>query len=344
MEELKTFEKLIEQDDIYLTNLLFGNGFSINFGSKFMYSNLFEEAKQLFSGQDIELFGKLETTNFEYVLRILSSTIDTNLIYGIKHESLRESYERVKDALIETVRKVHPEPHELSFEQVNDLKTIFRIFKEKVFTTNYDLLAYWALNKVRGINRTVSDGFGYDADSDMIMFGAGPGVSKEDNPIRLYHLHGSLHFYMEDGDIIKITKSRNPVGLSELPLLNVITETYDSGYFPLYISEGTWKQKLNRVLNNKYLRFCYEALLKSSEGLTIYGQSLDRESDKHIIDAIKNSSVRKLAFGIYDVGNSANIIHEITEHFKDSSIEVEFFDARYFFESLRNIEMEMTFK
>lgn len=344
MEELRTFENLIEEDSIYLTNLLFGNGFSINFGSRFMYSNLFEEAKQLFLGQDIKLFSNLGTTNFEYVLRILGNTIDTNKIYGIDYRTINDSYERVKAALIETVRKVHPEPHELSFEQVNDLKTTFRIFEENVFTTNYDLLAYWTLNKVRNIDRTVTDGFGYDTDTEMIMFGAGPGVSAEDNPIRLYHLHGSLHFYMDEGDIIKITRSRNPVDLCDLPLLHIITETYESGYFPLYVSEGTWRQKLNRVLNNKYLRYCYEALLKSSEGLTIYGQSLDKESDKHIIDAIKNSSVKKLAFGIYDVSNKTKIIHEITEHFKDSSIEVEFFDSRYFFDSIRNIEMEKTFK
>lgn len=142
MEDLKTFEELIKQDDIYLTNLLFGNGFSINFGSRFMYSNLFEEAKQLFSGKDIELFSKLETTNFEHVLRILCSTIDTNLIYGIKHGTLEESYERVKDALIETVRKVHPEPHELSFEQVNDLKTIFRIYEKRFLL---QIMIFWLI-------------------------------------------------------------------------------------------------------------------------------------------------------------------------------------------------------
>ncbi|OME82336.1 MULTISPECIES: hypothetical protein [Paenibacillus] len=64
MEELKTFEELVENDKTYLSNLLFGNGFSINFGSKFMYSNLFEEAKELFIDEDINLFGELNTDKF----------------------------------------------------------------------------------------------------------------------------------------------------------------------------------------------------------------------------------------------------------------------------------------
>ncbi|MEF2965893.1 DUF4917 family protein [Paenibacillus sp. M1] len=343
MENLKTFEDLISIDKIYLTNLLFGNGFSINFGTKFMYSNLFEEAKELFLKEDIDLFENLNTTNFEYVLRILGISSNTNRIFNIEYNPIENSYQRIKDALIETVRKVHPEPNELTFEQDNDLKATFRLFQEKVFTTNYDLLAYWALNKVNGV-RKVADGFGYDKDSEMIIFGAGPGVTPKDNPIRLYHLHGSLHLYMNKGEIIKITIKRNPVGRTDLPLLQTITETYESGYFPLYISEGTWKQKLNNILNNKYLSFCYSALTTASKGLTIYGQSLDKDSDKHIIDAIKHSSVQKIAYGIYDVDNHEKIIREVRENFEGSSIELAFFNARYFFESLRNIEMEEAFK
>lgn len=136
MEELKTFEELVENDKTYLSNLLFGNGFSINFGSKFMYSNLFEEAKELFIDEDINLFGELNTTNFEYALRVLDTSINTNKIFNIDFVGVAESYERIKSALIETVRKVHPEPQELTMDQDNDLKTTFRLFQEKVFTTN----------------------------------------------------------------------------------------------------------------------------------------------------------------------------------------------------------------
>lgn len=343
MEELKTFEELVENDKTYLSNLLFGNGFSINFGSRFMYSNLFEEAKEQFIDEDINLFGELNTTNFEHALRVLGTSINTNKIFNIDFVGVAESYERIKSALIETVRKVHPEPHELTIDQDNDLKTTFRLFQEKVFTTNYDLLAYWALNKVNKV-RAVGDSFGYDKDSEMIIFGAGPGVSSDKNPVRLYYLHGSLHLYMDKGEIIKITTKRNPVGRTDLPLLDTITETYESGYFPLYISEGTWKQKLNKILNNKYLSFCYRALMKTSKALTIYGQSLDKESDKHIIDAIKKSDIQKIAYGIYDVSNKERISHEVIGHFQGTSIQVEFFDARCFFESLKNIEMEELFE
>jgi len=186
----------------------------------------------------------------------------------------------------------------------------------------------------------VSDGFGYDTDTDSIMFGVGPGVSESENPIRLFHLHGSLHLYMEDGEVIKITRSKNPIGTTEKPLLDTITDSFDSGYLPLYISEGTYKQKLKRILNNKYLRYCYLELQEIKDGLTVFGQSLDIDSDKHIIDAIKKSSVSKIAFGIFDTSNQTRIIHQISEAFEGTSIEIQFYDSSSFFESLTIIEQD----
>ena len=343
MEIFESFQKLIEQDEIYLTNLLFGNGFSINFGARFVYSNLFEEAKQFFEEQDEEMFKNLDTTNFEAVLRVLHTAIETNKIFEIEHSSIQDSYERIKLALIETVKNVHPQSYEISPSDVNDLRTTFRLFRKKVFTTNYGLLAYWALNKVRNEDRKVSDGFGFDADTRTIMYSAGPGISEDENPVRLYHLHGSLHLYMNHDEIIKITTKFNPVGTIENSLLETITDTYDMGYFPLYISEGTWKQKRNKILNNKYLRFCYSALQNISDGLTIYGQSLDIENDKHIIDAIKKSGVSKVAYGIFDMDNKNKIIREMVGVFEDSSVDLKFFDSRNFFDSLQSIEMDRIF-
>src|SRR5690606_28769044 len=102
-------------------------------------------------------------------------------------------------------------------------------------------------NKIRSSSRKVSDGFGWDADTETIMFSAGVGVSENDNPLRLYYLHGSLHLYMDDGEIIKITRARNPVGTTDNTLLTTITDSYDAGYLPLYVSEGTWKQKKAKI-------------------------------------------------------------------------------------------------
>jgi hypothetical protein len=338
MEVFESYEALIQHDDIYLTNLLFGNGFSINFGSRFRYSSLFEDAVELLQKHDIELFENIDTTNFELVLRRLHNTIETNKVFKIGYNTIEESYERIKTALIETVRNVHPQPNEISYLDVQRLRTTFKVFRKKAFTTNYDLLAYWALNKVRNSDRRVADGFGLDVDTQTIMYGAGVGVSEEEQPIRLYHLHGSLHLYMNKDEIIKITRKYNPARTTDNPLLQAITDTYDLGYFPLYISEGTWKQKLNKILNNKYLHYCYSALSRISEALTIYGQALDVETDKHIIDAIKKSGVTKIAYGIYDIERKERIIRDVTNAFEDSAIEIMYFNSKDFFESLLSID------
>lgn len=340
MADLIDYEELVSKNNIFLDNLMFGNGFSIYFGSRFRYNNLFDEAKQLFEEYDEQLFSVFETSNFETVLRSLHTSKETNKIFGIDSVLLDESYERIKQSLIETVKKVHPEANEMTLMQINHLKTTFNMFKKKVFTTNYDLLAYWALNKIRSNSRKVSDGFGWDTDTDTIMFGAGVGVSEDDNPLRLYYLHGSLHLYMDDGEIIKITRARNPVGTTDNTLLTTITDSYDEGYLPLYVSEGTWKQKKAKINNNKYLRHCYDALLKTTGGLTIFGQSLDADCDKHLIDAIKQSNIKKIAYGIYDIKRQALIEKEISSAFHDCDVEVEFYDSRNFFECLSSLEWD----
>ncbi len=166
------------------------------------------------------------------------------------------------------------------------------------------------------------------------MFGKGAGVNQKENPLKLYYLHGGLHFYEAQGEIVKITRG----GYRDKRLLDIITHTYDTGNFPLYVSEGTSAQKLAKIENNKYLMHCYSALKKVSGGLTIYGQSLDRECDQHLIDAIKVSDVTHIAFGIYDIDNADKIMHEINGLFLGTGIEVEYFDSTHFFHSLSELQ------
>jgi len=130
-EQLQSFDHLISKDDTFLDNLIFGNGFSIYFGSRFRYNNLFEEAKQLLDEKDIALFDELGTTNFEAVLRALNITIETNTIFDLESLVIKDSYDRIKSALIETVKAVHPLPHEIGFHDENYLKTTFRLFRKK---------------------------------------------------------------------------------------------------------------------------------------------------------------------------------------------------------------------
>jgi hypothetical protein len=333
---LFAYSELIQSNDIFLDNLLFGNGFSIQFNQQFRYNNLYEHCKDSFEVEDQQMFSKFETQNFETVLRALYTTMSTNSIFDIRDENIDASYERIKQSLIDAVREVHPQFEELSPQKGRQLRLAFNIFKKSIFTTNYDLLPYWALLSVfNNKSRKITDGFGYDSASELIMFDKGAGISASDNPLELYYLHGALHFYMRNGEIVKITRGRN----TDSKLLDIITDTYEEGDFPLYVSEGTWQQKLQRIENNKYLMRCYRNFKSMSGGLTIYGQSLDRQCDLHIINAIKESALTDIAFGIYDKEKAQDIINEISVMFRGTNKNLYYFDSSVFFNSLEELEL-----
>ncbi|WP_176483790.1 DUF4917 family protein [Bacillus sp. FJAT-45066] len=332
---LFTYSELIQRNDIFLDNLLFGNGFSIHFNQQFRYNNLYEHCKDYFEVEDQKMFSKFETQNFETVLHALHTTMLTNRIFGIQDEEIDSSYERIKQSLIDAVREVHPQFEELSPQKGHQLRLAYNIFKKSIFTTNYDLLPYWALLSVfNNKSRKVTDGFGYDSESELIMFDKGAGTRPSDNPLELYYLHGALHFYMRNGEIVKITRGIN----TDSRLLDIITDTYAEGNFPLYVSEGTWQQKLQRIENNKYLMRCYRKFKSMTGGLTIYGQSLDRQCDLHIINAIKESAITDIAFGIYDTEKAQDIINEISVMFRGLNKNLFFFDSSIFFNSLEELE------
>jgi hypothetical protein len=56
---------------------------------------------------------------------------------------------------------------------------------------------------------------------------------------------------------------------------------------PVFVSEGTSKQKLNAIARSRYLDTVYrEVLPEKKESIVIYGWSMG-ENDSHILDALK---------------------------------------------------------
>ena len=76
----------------------------------------------------------------------------------------------------------------------------------------------------------------------------------------------------------------------------------------MFISEGSSKWKLSRIKRNDYLRFCYEKLAKSRNGLVIIGHSLNKDYDQHIIDAILDSESDKVAVGVWPHQGDEDIV------------------------------------
>jgi hypothetical protein len=158
----------------------------------------------------------------------------------------------------------------------------------------------------------------------------------DQNVLKLYYLHGGLHLFVNiDNEIEKVTKKEHNY------LIDAIVDSINNNNFPLYVSEGNWKRKLEQIESNKYLRFCYNALSNLSGHLTIFGHSLDETTDYHIIEAIKQSDIEVIAYGIYEIEQKESIKERINSYFSNKKIY--YYNSRDFFNSVYEINNPLAF-
>ena len=105
----------------YGTALLLGNGASVNVSARFSYTSLFDAAS--FRQRDRDLFGSLETTNFERVLTDLRTGAIVCSNAGHSTRRIESQYRRIRSALVETVATVH-----VGWNEIPD-RTLLRIRK-----------------------------------------------------------------------------------------------------------------------------------------------------------------------------------------------------------------------
>ncbi|MGB3496231.1 MAG: DUF4917 family protein [Elainellaceae cyanobacterium] len=106
------------RDDHKWTGLLMGNGASCAVWQNFSYTSLFDRASSpsnlqyFLSQEEITLFKKYQTHNFERVLEKLSTAWITNQFLGESPNSqiqrkISHHYQNIQNALIAAVRSVH---------------------------------------------------------------------------------------------------------------------------------------------------------------------------------------------------------------------------------------------
>ena len=88
-------------------------------------------------------------------------------------------------------------------------------------------------------------------------------------------LHGALHLYKsQDGRTFKKLSGEDG------NLLDLFDVQGDA--IPLFISEGTSRDKLSAIIRNDYLSFAYERFSKHRGSLVVFGHSLSPEFDQHL--------------------------------------------------------------
>jgi len=313
---------------------LLGNGFSISCRPDiFVYGKLFEQADFSKLSPSAKLaFEALDTQDFEKVIKVLRdasavlsaySGVNTTLIKQLKTDA-----DGLREVLVQAIASSHPEwPGEITDEEYNSCR-IFLSYFNNVYTLNYDLLLYWAvMHNDDGEKIKSDDGFRKpedEFDSEYVVWEAG--TSRSQN---IWYLHGALHVFDAGSEIQKYTWINTGQRLIEQ-----IRDALNRDYFPLFVAEGTSKEKLERIMHNEYLAKGKRSFSSIQGALFIHGHSL-AENDEHFIKAIEKRKIKHLYIGLYGEENSksnkvikARAQRIVNNRANSKPIQVSFYDSK----------------
>jgi hypothetical protein len=281
-------------EDFQDSDILLGNGFTRNLSNRFNYDSLFEEFLTLYDTEQTNVFQEFESTNFEFILRELQTTVRVNNLFKVDSEGIEESVEMLRNGFISTIESNHPKAADIPEGLMRHLALQFQPFRD-IFTLNYDIYLYRIIMSFNDLLKEGVVGHGYRDrfrdryNSYYTLFNE---VQNDPNYYHVYYLHGAL-FLFTRGYYTSL-KIRTH-GMQEL--IEVIRSEMHSSEFPLFVSEGSAAEKRNSISRSYYLEFCLDQLKSLSNSMVIYGTSLS-EQDAHIINAIKRRGTQ-IAYSIY---------------------------------------------
>lgn len=293
-------------------SLLLGNGSSCAVWSRFRYASLYRKACSHTIAHRLDagaraLFDAMNTSNFERVLRSLRTASTVLDALGYDTHEVNELAERVRTALIEAVEAVHVAPGTVGEEVREAIANAF-LHHNRTFTTNYDLIAYWAL---------MMDPPHF---TDLFIGGCFDSTNTQVYPPRrpVYYLHGAIHLYRgAGGRACKVMV--DDVGT----LLELFANLED--HDPLFVSEGTPADKMRVIRSSDYLSYVYEQLANDNGPLVVFGHRLSLAHDRHIVRAIDRD--RPIAISMRPSGHAAEVARKAAYTHALPHAELTFFDA-----------------
>lgn len=303
--KLHTFQSALKASEKYSKrHLLLGNGFSIACRKNiFRYDALFEQADfSNLTKSARAAFAALDTTDFERVIKALRDAATLAEEYGVAPKtvsSMRRDADALKELLVQTIAKSHPEfPAAIKESEYAACQEFLAHF-DTTYTLNYDLLLYWThMHHESEADIRSDDGFRTSQDdieegieSDYVVWESGQ--SHEQN---MWFLHGALHVFDSGTEVQKYTWRRTGVRLIEQ-----VRNALENDSFPLFVAEGSSDEKLERIRHSDYLAKAYrsfEAIQKGNNCLFIYGHSL-AENDEHYLRLIERGKLSHLFVGLF---------------------------------------------
>lgn len=314
--ELSTWETLHEDSD--WQGILIGNGASRAVWENFRYSSLYETAVSTnvdypLLDADQHLFREMDTTNFERVLDALATSRTVCDALGIDVTPVRERYGSIQGALFEAVAKVHPKWQDEDAGAYNAVASELSQY-DFVFSTNYDLVAYWSM-MIGGGGGFKDYFFTEEFDLTDTEIWGGP-VTK------VLYLHGGVHLAKRalSGATVK---RRAPMGMNLLSSLDVMS---DEDLVPLVVTEGTARDKLTSIHRSDYLSFAYQQLAQHTGPFVVFGSAL-QDNDQHLVNAMRSWRGERIAISVYPTGPHEIVALKANLHKKLPNAELLFFDS-----------------
>jgi hypothetical protein len=330
--------------------LLVGNGGSIALSDKFSYKSLYGYADkhELLQKEAIAVFDKFQKKyrDFEQVLYSLWQADYINGLFDVaedEQKKVRLGYTKVRRSLIDAVKDVHPANNEseLALLKVGQFTAGFKT----VFSLNYDLMLFWASQKVNvnDINdgNKFIDGFTLRVSRNKSQ--KDPTFAFTDNIEELrvpnhYNESSTLVFYPHGSLLLYQTKAkkdeRKITSYKKEGLLKSITDFWarNDGN-PIFVCEGDSEQKLKAISASKYLTHVYQNVLpRAGKTLTIYGWGMG-DQDSHIVKQLARGSYEKVAVSIHTQNKSPKQLAQMMNTYQHKLEKivlpehVEFFDS-----------------
>lgn len=280
-------------------HLMLGNGFSIAlFPRIFTYRNLFEKAQEAgkLTERIADVFGLLKTTDFEQVMKSLQDASVLMEVYAKENASLakrlRKDAERLQDVLAETISENHPNrPYEISDLQYASCRHFLSHFDGNIYTLNYDLLLYWTLMH-EDIAPSIEHDDGFRTPEDGVKEYVTWDVQNT-NRQRVYYLHGALHIYDAGAELLKFTWKN-----TDIALVDQIRDSLRQRHYPLIVTEGTSKQKKNRIQHSNFLGRAFRSFSSIEQNLFVHGHSLAK-NDEHLLKLVDGGKVKRVFVGLH---------------------------------------------
>ena len=115
-------------------------------------------------------------------------------------------------------------------------------------------------------------------------------IRGDDAVMLVFYPHGSLAFSRD-----KVEQERKIHGGDARLLATILAEWETAEVVPLFVSEGTWQQKVSAIRSSYYLSTVYREVVASEHPtLTIFGWGLGAQ-DMHILERMRGAGVTSVA-------------------------------------------------